>query len=588
LDVPAIRFFGTYDGGTTWTELADFGSSGNYRVLVVDDSTGYVVDSGGDINKTVDSGATFVEQRISTESLRGIVPGTTSLYVFGNYGTSLKSTDDGTTWNPIFDFLYQEQHRKIQFMNANTGYVCGGSTTTADSLGYMLKTTDGGQNWNDLGYNFTQRVYSFEMVTDMIGYAGTSNNKIFKTTDAGATWTEQTSGHSGTTHDFYDMAFSTTEIGYTAGNGGRMSKTTDGGATWTELTSPFGTSTVYDIHVMNDTTIFAVGSSAKAYKSTDGGATFTQIFPGIAGTYFVCEFSETDPNLGFLSGYSSPDPQLAKTTDGGDTWTPITFPAGFDKYGSMWGIGIIDSTTMWLTGINGAILHTYDLVNWTEISAIHAHTTYDVAIVGGDMWMCGDGGTIVKGFSDPAVPVELVSFAASVADGNVSLTWSTATETNNSGFNVERKYEGENWHSLGFVQGNGTTAEISTYSFVDVPDFEGTIQYRLKQTDYDGSFEYSTIVEVVLGSPKSYSLRQNYPNPFNPTTTIEFALPIGGHVTLKVYDVLGKEVTTLINEVRNEGVHKYHFDASNFASGVYLYELVSGEFKDTQKMMILK
>jgi len=189
------------------------------------------------------------------------------------------------------------------------------------------------------------------------------------------------------------------------------------------------------------------------------------------------------------------------------------------------------------------------------------------------------------------LPVELTSFIASVIGSNIKLNWQTATELNNYGFEVERcalSAERQAWENIGFVSGNGNSNSPRDYSFID--DYVGTgkYSYRLKQIDNDGQFEYSNVVEVSIVNPDGYKLEQNYPNPFNPSTTIEFRIPQSSFVTLKVYDILGQEVRLLVNEFKESGVHTINFDASELNSGMYIYELESGSFIQTRKMILLK
>ena len=185
------------------------------------------------------------------------------------------------------------------------------------------------------------------------------------------------------------------------------------------------------------------------------------------------------------------------------------------------------------------------------------------------------------------IPVELSSFRADVNVETVMLSWITATETNNSGFEVQRN-SGSEYETLAFVQGNGTATETHSYSYVDKNVLTGKHQYRLKQVDYDGSFEYSNIVDVEISSPLKFSLDQNYPNPFNPTTRIKYSIPTTGFVTLKVYDLLGREAALLVNEKKQAGIYDVEFNASSLSSGVYIYKLTSGNFIETKKLMLLK
>ncbi len=186
------------------------------------------------------------------------------------------------------------------------------------------------------------------------------------------------------------------------------------------------------------------------------------------------------------------------------------------------------------------------------------------------------------------IPVELVSFNAGIVDNSVILNWSTATETNNKGFEVERKSESK-WLKIGFVSGNGTTTEKQFYSFKDENiTANGNIIYRLKQIDLDGTFKYSNETEVELLSPDKFELSQNYPNPFNPATTINFSVPTESKVRLDVFSVTGELVTTLMNEVKEAGSYNIRFNASTLASGTYIYRLTAGSFVVSKKMLLMK
>jgi len=185
-------------------------------------------------------------------------------------------------------------------------------------------------------------------------------------------------------------------------------------------------------------------------------------------------------------------------------------------------------------------------------------------------------------------------------NGNtVTLNWATATELNNSGFEVERQVGSKQsavgkWEKIGFVEGNGTTTERHNYSFVDANLIGGQYLYRLKQIDFNGEYEYSDIVEVEL-LPVQYALFQNYPNPFNPETVIRFNIPTGNteFVSLIIYDLLGNEVKRLVYEERSQGIYKVVWDGRNnsgvrVSSGVYLYGLETKSFHQYNKMVMLK
>jgi len=187
------------------------------------------------------------------------------------------------------------------------------------------------------------------------------------------------------------------------------------------------------------------------------------------------------------------------------------------------------------------------------------------------------------------VPVELTSFSASVNDGgNVVLNWSTATETNNHMFEVERRTETGEYFTIGFVNGAGTTTEPQNYTYTDQTVESGKYFYRLKQLDFDGRYEYSPEVEVDVTGPLTFDLAQNYPNPFNPSTRIKYSVPEAGNIRLSVYNTVGEEIALLAEGYSEAGFFEATFDASNLSTGVYLYKLQSANSVQTKKMMLLK
>ncbi len=186
-------------------------------------------------------------------------------------------------------------------------------------------------------------------------------------------------------------------------------------------------------------------------------------------------------------------------------------------------------------------------------------------------------------------PVELVGFIASASNNTAQLTWQTITEVNNYGFEIERSTNNETFTKYSFVQGSGNSNSAKHYSFTDNNLQNGTYYYRLKQLDTDGQFSYSNVVKATIDyTPKNFALSQNYPNPFNPSTKISWQSPIASWQTLKVYDILGNEVATLVDEFREAGSYEIDFSASQLTSGVYVYKIIAGNFSDTKKMILSK
>ncbi|HJY64007.1 MAG TPA: T9SS type A sorting domain-containing protein, partial [Ignavibacteria bacterium] len=193
-------------------------------------------------------------------------------------------------------------------------------------------------------------------------------------------------------------------------------------------------------------------------------------------------------------------------------------------------------------------------------------------------------------------PVYLSSFDYSIDKRDVTLKWVTEMELNNRGFDIERMRTGGEWKKIGYIDGQGTTNQPHEYIFKDLKLETGKYNYRLKQIDYNGSFERFFLNNYVsVGIPGTADLFQNYPNPFNPITKIDFNLPVDGMVSLKVYDIIGREAASIVNEFKNAGYYTVEFDASKFASGVYFYliaihsdKLVSGNFTMVKKMLVVK
>ncbi len=186
------------------------------------------------------------------------------------------------------------------------------------------------------------------------------------------------------------------------------------------------------------------------------------------------------------------------------------------------------------------------------------------------------------------VPVELTSFTANVLSNTVNLKWNTATELNNSGFEIQRKADNSDFVKVGYVAGFGTTTEPKAYSFIEKDLASGNYTYRLKQVDFNGSFEYSNEINVEVVAPVKYSLDQNYPNPFNPSTLIKYSVAKDGFVNVSVFNLIGEKVATLVNGNVKAGSYEVNFNASSFSSGVYFYSIEAGDFKAVRKMMLMK
>lgn len=312
------------------------------------------------------------------------------------------------------------------------------------------------------------------------------------------------------------------------------------------------------------------------------------------GGIYTADMSSNIVNCIFWGNTATSNPQIAGTVD-------VTYS---DVEGGWTGTGNMDSHPLFDMGSEfyhlGNISPCIDMgnsgpqYNDVEDPQNSGNPLYPAqGSLRNDMGHVG-GPASLWGYWDWPIPVELTSFTATVHLGKVSLYWTTATETNNLGFEIERKilenqFTGE-WVTIGFREGHGTTTEKQEYFYSDdVSDISATsFAYRLKQIDFDGSYEYSDEVLVDNSIPLNYVLEQNYPNPFNPSTTINYTLPVKSQVELVVFNALGEYVLELVNEEKEAGHYTVELNAANLPSGVYFYSLNAGEFVQVRKMMLLK
>lgn len=195
----------------------------------------------------------------------------------------------------------------------------------------------------------------------------------------------------------------------------------------------------------------------------------------------------------------------------------------------------------------------------------------------------------IKIHKSVVMPVNLSYFNYLCRENNVTLNWGTSGEINNHGFEVYRSTDNNSWRKTGFVPGKGTTNEPQQYSYADTRLNTGKYLYRIKQVDYNGSYEYFALSDaVMISSPKNFALEQNYPNPSNPTTTIGYRIPNDAAVKIVVYDISGREVKTLVNTYQTAGYYKAEFNGSAHSSGVYIYKITAGEYTSIKKMILIK
>jgi hypothetical protein len=288
-------------------------------------------------------------------------------------------------------------------------------------------------------------------------------------------------------------------------------------------------------------------------------ATLNQVFD--LSIYTTLVWIEFDNDWNVLDAQD--EAHVEVSTDGGSTWFGV-----WDKIGT-------------------DIRNSHEVVDVTSAVSGQANVKFRLRSVqpGYDWWWVLDNFCIYGMY---IVPVELTSFTAQVVKDGVELNWRTATETNNQGFDIERMTNNGSFEKIGYVAGYGTTTEPKTYSFIDTELPEGKYTYRLKQIDFNGSYSYSDEVNADVTLPIEYALEQNYPNPFNPSTTIKYSIAEDGFVNLAVYNMLGEEVTKLVNAQQKAGRYEINFNAENLSSGVYVYRLETSKFISSRKLVLMK
>jgi hypothetical protein len=489
-------------------------------------------------------------------------------------------------------------------------YTISLNETTGDGEMWLFKSTDEGETFNQVyematGPWFEDKEWGTTDLTPTSPFANTlycswtrfaANTSILliRSTDEGVTWNTPVtvSDVSGVQGSF--PATSSDGDLYVAWRGGgqiRFDKSTDGGLTFGTDKVISSTPNAWFPHMAVDLSggpfhnyIYVVWNDTRNGDddvflgiSSDGGDSWLsamrinndpigngkdQYWPSIA----ISELGEIVILFYDSRNTSSNDiieAYIARSTDGGTTFTNELL-----------------STQPSTTNIPNGDVRFGDYINIDFVGGNIVPVWTDERAGGFDM-------DIYTGLVPPIVPVELINFTHRIVNGKVILDWVTATELNNLGFEIQRSTDNNIFVTVGFVEGNGNSTSNKYYNFID-KNIIGKVFYRLKQVDYDGSYNYSQIIEVDGVTVTTIQLEQNYPNPFNPTTTIKYQLGNDSFVNLKVFNALGEEVAELVNKFQKAGNHQLTFDAENLPSGMYVYKLTSGNYVESKKMLMLK
>jgi photosystem II stability/assembly factor-like uncharacterized protein len=574
---PAKNIYSS-DGGYTWTN-GGFLTTENVNVVkYVNRDTGYVIMNNVIGWKTTNRGQHWTGMAIGGEWEMQLFENDNFGYSAGTELRIYKTENGYENWQRI---IINDNFSDVFFVNEQKGFAISSSAFSASSG--LYETTDSGLNWQKYpsGLNGVDLLF-LDSLTGFIG-----SNQIYKTTDGGLSWYVPNGGQGGAGKIFF--------INETTGWAVRSNViyiTTDRGENWfTQFTAPFGSFT--NIYFVDS--LYGWVSGTRPYKTTDGGNNWVQQTNTNIWLSNDVYFSNID--TGWIAKRSSINPSLYKTTDSGSTWLPIpiTEVTGAASF------YLFPDVTHWI--ISGSIIQSY-IIYKTYITYNSGNSWIDItgdvpsgfnsfnAVTNKLGFAVGGLGLILRYDDTSYVPVELISFQGKSFDNEIILNWQTASEINNQGFEIQRsevRDQKSDWEVIGFVNGKVTTSEQQFYTYIDNELNTGVYRYRLRQIDFDGSFEYSEVIEVEIGSPSEFYLSQNYPNPFNPETNIGYKVPVKTFVKISLYDIKGENVRELVNEEKQPGYYTLKLKGGKLSSGIYFYRLItSSGYTAVKKLIIIK
>jgi len=531
--------------------------------------------------RTTDGGVTFIQQntnQIKTLQSIALFDSNTSIVV-GDEGTILRSTNAGDTWIKVTQSFTNTTYntlRDICFINDNEGFILN-----ADGVLYC--TTNAGISW--LPKDLPISNYLYLSVLDRNHYAVCGKYMISVTTDRGLTWNSSnvTNGS-----DVYNILYADSNNIFVGGSS-HFFRSTDAGITWSYVLF----SCLYSSIARRDrNNFFAAGritanGVGKLLRSTNAGVTWNTVSSGTTSFQPLLNITFFDSLNGSMLGIYG---TVYRTTDGGNTW-PIYSNTVLHQLTSAFFTDNEHCTAI-ANNIGYTVRTTNGGISWFQQNSLTTSWLYKVFFTNQNCgYISGENGIILKttdGGGDPFItPVELVSFTGKQYEKGIKLEWETATELNNLSFIIQRSNDGTSFYNIGNIKGNGTSTIRHQYQFNDELLLTGTYYYRLRQTDFDGSAAMSDIIKVSF-YPNKNDLIQNYPNPFNPQTKISYILASASKVTVKIFNILGKEIKILVDKYEEGGIHEIYFDGSDLSSGIYFYQLIAGDYSSTKKMLLLK
>jgi len=511
----------------------------------------------------------------------------------------------------------------IFVLDISTIFIVGGQNGPI-----IWRSTNGGANFEQLPANglptstsgrFLTCVWATDVNTIFAGDGSTSGNgliknaKVYRTTNGGTNWTTILSTGTNVYGFINGVVFSRTNSALGVANSDPNSttekfktwKTSNGGNNWTlyEADAPNSCGAQNSVFLI-DENFFGFGlntANARVAITTNGGVNY--MFSNLAGAGgdngFVSTVAFSNDKINGLAGTSQTSTTIARTTNGGVNWFSQTIPGTITGHCNIkWVpttsvvyvvISSSSATQCFKSTDNGNSWNAITFAGATGIA--HADLIYNVSnrLLESESYIyaTNSSGTVYFMHEIP-MPVSLYSFTYSVSGRNVKLNWITSEEINNKGFEIQRKHLND-WEVIGFVNGKGNSGTNTNYQFTDENVPAGKYFYRLKQIDFNGNFEFFNLNGFAeISTPGKLSLLQNFPNPFNSSTKISYEIPENGFVSLKIYDMLGKEIAVLVNENKKAGFYEVLFSNINIPSGTYFCKLSMKNSTAVKRLQFIK
>ena len=615
--------------GGQWTPVNN-GLPANVTIysMSINDTTLYasrflfVGTAGGGVYKTTNRGANWYSLgSLSNYYVYGLYTFNPSIVFMGEASRGIyKTTNDGTNWTALNSGLL------ITSIGCLSGYSSSTLYAGMQAGGGIYRTTNSGQNWSFSSDGINASIILSMLKVNQYLFAAAQNDGVFVTTNYGVNWNQRINGLNdirvrtlayhlsdnspnpvilvGTQTGVYwstsyGVNWTIDTVGMGAKNvnalftydslviagtsSGVYKRQTDAGV-WTAINSGLTNTNIYSVYG-NGSTLYAGPYLGTVYRSTNFGSSWSVFNTGLPANITVNTFLNNNVNL------------FAGTIVGlyhlsGTTWVLDSAGMGMQNIRSLVysNNNIFAGTTagIYYSGNGGA--------NWSTKNDGFNITpqVFSLALDTSNYLYAGTNGLSVwrRNYQE-ALPVEMLYFTYKFSNNNILLEWATSFEINNSGFEIQRKFLNnqiyDSWQTIGFVKGHGNSSTTIKYTFSDNHLTTGTYQYRLKQIDFNGFSQFHNLQSnVIIGTPTSDFLSQNFPNPTNPYTTIEFGISQPQYISLVLYDVTGKEITTLKKGFVDAGYYKIEFDGTKFSSGVYFYRLKTQDYILIRKLLLLK